>query len=119
MVADQYKEPLPENLSDVKCNNLAYLRIKLMSSSDWCNEWTRRVTKQKGKQSCQEYQNNTEQSLDVKEFTIFKPMEDLFIDAVDYRQYRLIKKWEGYDDDMVDKLSCMNEKLAIWTNEKL
>lgn len=44
---------------------------------------------------------------------MIKPVNKLFADAVDYRNYRLIKKSALYDDDGANELSKMIKKTVV------
>lgn len=49
---------------------------------------------------------------------VIKHVNKLFADAVDYRNYRLIKKSTRYEDDVANKLNKMTKKTAVQMKDR-
>lgn len=57
-------------------------------------------------------------SLDVEGLAVPKPVSDLFTDAAEYLQYRLLKTLGPYDDAVAHELKWMTMKVAVQMKHK-
>lgn len=57
-------------------------------------------------------------TFEIKGHLLLKPLHNLFNDAVNYCQYRLIKKSACYDKDVAHELSQMTKQVATQNTKR-
>lgn len=57
--------------------------------------------------------------LNVDDLVVLKPVNDLFTNFVDYRQYRPLKTSERYDDDVAHEMSRMTKTVPVEMKDRM
>lgn len=66
-----------------------------------------------------QYTLKPERELDVIGLKVVETINDRFVAAVDYRNYRLLKKWPRYEDDVTHKLHKMAKNIAMQMKDRI
>lgn len=117
------KRPRTDISGEKRKSPQAHPISKLSSDSDWYNcvpPGTPPPAKSRhdNKKTTVTIISRNEISSEVPGLVVFQPVNELFADAVDYLNFRLIKKSSRYDKYSTNKLDKMTRKTAVQMKDR-